>query len=723
MLSRRAAARRPRRARPRPARPRGGAGRRALPPLFPAADVLVGRIEEGSEGAVDEAQADARADRHDDVVGADVLGRVRDGGDPLAAVMEAQEGDHVVLVDAVAGHADAADQLVAAIDRHRSGEDLHAVLQAVLGRAGNVGQEGAALARVGGRGAQHEAEMLGQVVEDQRALQSGGEGTPLVEGARQRSVGPSHLAVREEGAREIAARAIGEGVGAGQRARIVEEGPDLLDEGLDVGAGVAEQVGRGVGAREEGRGARLLQRHVGAEDRGVGAAHHAEHDAARVDDGHRHLRAAVERLADLRAGAAHHLEGFLEDRLHLGLGQRRRDLGGVGAAAQRVAVVAGAVGQDEGVDIVDRVARAALGRGHRAIAGRLGAIGMAGEHRRGASLRIIARDRYQRSGARQGREGAGVGRVGAQLGGVRVGIAKLDDHLDIVGADVLGRIEAAQARRRDIFVVVAVDVVDVRIIAVEAVRHDADAADHHAVLVEREAARIGGEAERRALRADEGGAAPGGQVAPREIRAGELAELHAEQRAAGELVVAGRIMFLDDEAGGAGREGVARRGQIGAGDRLGDRRRRERVGGGRSGDDEALDVGRRHDAVGGLDRQRRRRAGHLVDGEDVADPVDDRDDGRLVARRGFLDRLRQHLLHVGDGQRLLGRRGVERGGRRRRGRGGRRGRTAAAAAAAAGGEREGEGGESGYTTRGNGHLRALIEAAACPRAARNSAGR
>src|SRR3546814_4662028 len=44
-----------------------------------------------------------------------------------------------------------------------------------------------------------------------------------------------------------------------------------------------------------GRGACLLQGHVGAEDRRIGRADNAEHRAVGVDDADRHLRAAVER--------------------------------------------------------------------------------------------------------------------------------------------------------------------------------------------------------------------------------------------------------------------------------------------------------------------------------------------------------------------------------------------------------------------------------------------
>ena len=77
-----------------------------------------------------------------------------------------------------------------------------------------------------------------------------------------------------------------------------------------------------------------------------------------------------------------------------------------------------------------------------------------------------------------------------------------------------------------------------------------------------------------------------------EVRAGELAELDAEQRPALQPARGGRgrEMLLDDHARGAGREGVAAGGEIGAGDRLGDR------AGDRAGDVDALQIV--HAAVG-----------------------------------------------------------------------------------------------------------------------------
>ena len=77
-------------------------------------------------------------------------------------IVQAQERDHVVLVDAVARDADAADQRAAAIDRHAAGEDLDAVLQPVLAGRG-VGQVGAARRRVGRRAPVTKPQVLDEV--------------------------------------------------------------------------------------------------------------------------------------------------------------------------------------------------------------------------------------------------------------------------------------------------------------------------------------------------------------------------------------------------------------------------------------------------------------------------------------------------------------------------------------------------------------------------------
>ena len=98
-----------------------------------------------------------------------------------------------------------------------------------------------------------------------------------------------------------------------------------------------------------------------------------------------------------------------------------------------------------------------------------------------------------------------------------------------------------------------------------------------AVLVEREAARIG--ADGRAASAWVRSAARPSAEARGEVRAGQLAELHAEQRAAFESRVRDRRREMSPGRSSLAvrrREGVAARREIGAGDRLGDRRRRAR---------------------------------------------------------------------------------------------------------------------------------------------------
>src|SRR3546814_3423800 len=110
--------------------------------------------------------------------------------------MGSEEAYHVILFDAVARYTDAADEPVAAIDGDRSRKDLNAVLQPVLPRR-DIGQRRAALRRVGGAGARHEAEMLAEIADNQRRLEPGGKGIELCDRARQRPVRPPDLSVGE----------------------------------------------------------------------------------------------------------------------------------------------------------------------------------------------------------------------------------------------------------------------------------------------------------------------------------------------------------------------------------------------------------------------------------------------------------------------------------------------------------------------------------------------
>src|SRR5204863_2622658 len=95
---------------------------------------------------------------------------------------------------------------------------------------------------------------------------------------------------------------------------------------------------------------------------------------------------------------------------------------------------------------------------------------------------------------------------------------------DLIRAAVGGGREAERAGYRDQLVEVGVGADDVEIDRVDPVRHDADAADDGAILVQRQSPRIAGEPERRTLRAD----GAGGRL-PTDVGARQLAELHARQ--------------------------------------------------------------------------------------------------------------------------------------------------------------------------------------------------
>src|SRR3546814_11591713 len=119
--------------------------------------------------------------------------------------MGSEEAYHVILFDAVARYTDAADEPVAAIDGDRSRKDLNAVLQPVLPRR-DIGQRRAALWRVGGDGARHEAEMLAEIADNQRRLEPGGQRIELCDRARHRPVRPPDLYAEEHRVRRVGPR-------------------------------------------------------------------------------------------------------------------------------------------------------------------------------------------------------------------------------------------------------------------------------------------------------------------------------------------------------------------------------------------------------------------------------------------------------------------------------------------------------------------------------------
>src|SRR3546814_19247307 len=99
----------------------------------------------------------------------------------------------------------------------------------------DIGQRRAALRRVGGAGARHEAEMLAEIADNQRRLEPGGKGIELCDRARQRPVRPPDLSVGEIRERPIAARSVGQSVCPGQRRGLVLEAANSGQRGSDGG--------------------------------------------------------------------------------------------------------------------------------------------------------------------------------------------------------------------------------------------------------------------------------------------------------------------------------------------------------------------------------------------------------------------------------------------------------------------------------------------------------
>src|SRR5919205_761844 len=475
-------------------------------------------LEEGEARAAD-----------DELVGAD-------GGGGLEALC-ARRGDEVVLVNAVAADADGPDQLAVLVERHAAGEDLDAVR--------DVRYRGAAHVRAAQRREQVRADEvnLQPVVEDAplRNLAAEGAGRVRVE------------AVRVEGARERAARAVGEGVGAVEPHAVGRRAVYVAAEARGA------QQGARVAVRVEGRGARLLHRHVEAEDRRVGRAEDAEHVAVNVYDGDGHARGAPERLAYRGARDVGLLRRLVDDALHVGGRQRVR--------RTRTA-------SDEGEEArVGRAADAARDSGDE--------------------LRRLRGDEGRDERPRERPEGRR--RRARRVGVGDVEVCEADAARDdVVAADEVGRLEAALRGDGDQLLEGLVEVGRVFVQRVEPVAFDADAADRDAVLVERRAAGVGGEPER--------------ERGPLDVAARQLRELHAEERPRGLELRGGREVLLNDEARRARRKRVALRAEDA-------RRPGLRHGGEVRGNVEPFQALPRAPAA--ADARRRRRARHAERAEHV----------------------------------------------------------------------------------------------------------
>ena len=161
----------------------------------------------GRERAVDVAQPDAVADRDDDLVGADRAGRHcrarRAGGRalcrPRKLIMSSwsMPSPETPIAADQRGCRDRS-----APSRGRSGCRWRA------GRGLGSGVHCCGVSRIG---AEDEADMLDDVVDDQRRLQAGREGVELGDRPREGPGRAAELAVGEIGPRDVADRAVGEG--------------------------------------------------------------------------------------------------------------------------------------------------------------------------------------------------------------------------------------------------------------------------------------------------------------------------------------------------------------------------------------------------------------------------------------------------------------------------------------------------------------------------------
>ena len=240
----------------------------------------------------------------------------------------------------------------------------------------------------------------------------------------------------------------------------------------------------------------------------------AQEAAVDVDDRDRNAGRAPERLADRRARACRLLRRLREDAHHL-----------VGAELRA------AIDAEAGIGLADEGAEGGGAKG--------------GGWRLPRAVEVVARGR------------------GAARSGFGVGVGQSDAvGQDAVGADQVRGLEAAGPRRGRLLLGRRVEVAGIGIDGVRAVALDADAAHQLAVLVERQAARVGRQ--------------PGRQRRRLHVAAGKARELDTEERTAGREVDEGREMVLDDEARRPRRERVAAAGEERAGAGLGHRHERRR---------------------------------------------------------------------------------------------------------------------------------------------------
>src|SRR5881394_405664 len=156
------------------------AARSTAPPAALAADILLARSVERRLRTLNVAKA--RTERCERIGAPRGLGVAHSVRELARRILDGEIRDHVVLVDAVARHADCAGELAAAIDRDAAGEDLQAVAQlrdSAVARTGSREPRRHATAAAFGK---ISAERAQELVRDEVELQSHVERAPLGDG-------------------------------------------------------------------------------------------------------------------------------------------------------------------------------------------------------------------------------------------------------------------------------------------------------------------------------------------------------------------------------------------------------------------------------------------------------------------------------------------------------------------------------------------------------------
>ena len=241
--------------------------------------------------------------------------------------------------------------------------------------------------------------------------------------------------------------------------------------------------------------------------------------------------------------------------------------------------------------------------------------------------------RHQRAG-QAGQCGCARGRI------TRIGVTQGPPiGGDAVGTDIGRRFKAGGGGDGNELINIVVLISDVQVQAVQTIGNHAHAAHHAAGLVQRQAARVGRQAQGRPFGAEVTIACAAHQVGARKLR-----ELHAKKWPRW-LVFFQRVeVFLHDLAGRAAGKSIARAGQISPGDGFADRRQ------GCGGQDNTVQA--THDTALAVDAKAKCRSCHGVHRQHIAHTVGHRNGGALAASLRGEHGLHHDALNLAGRQRI-----------------------------------------------------------------------